>query len=764
MAPSSNTLYNPSDNSAPFMVLPEHVYGFIDLKTLADIHRYLGESESQEDIILAKWVQENYLNEPIDQGGRVIRTTEGFSQLDRAYRRVRSLTNKAQDKWPFFDRNWKTMSSTTVRNNARGEAAPGVTYGSLPDTDSEIRASSTTNGLDPPQASPAPRLQVPFGPRLPGRVLLPKTDFPRPSQQTPVPLPSKKQAQSEEQVKPAQESTALELAEMSPEKEQQVQPGAIPAEELPKSTDFVPGPDDQLVPQSEHIPGSESKVAQATPEVSTPQPLNVLAVQDPSENDAEPDMEPLRDAGGGKVRGPNGRYLPKANTSPVSVKSHRKSGGGVRVKSGKQQKAMEAKENILEEPKFLSSALAEDEYRLIDVPSPSPASSLPAHEQNILSKDVNDETTARTPITTNHGISVEDSANSDSRDESKLNNSTPNGSTSSYILAAEAEAVASNLDRLPPGLVRRPLKRKSEPVAPLDQRKRGRHGGVIGRPRKSESKVIATSRDAEKERALTHEEAEETPQMVTRRATRRSGVSNMNTSASEKSAGIQSSPHAPNPKIKPAGDNDVSMEDLDNTHGNIEGSTADHQERQASAPGSSTSSPPSVAKKIGASSRRSRPQSAISMTLSQPHRPEDGSLTVGKRKRNSFLAHSKPKQRAKQMVNRVNNEKSIGTSHTPGAEADNSTTDGTLSNQLPNTTNQVASTQTQISTHNPGHVEYFARVHTFTGTVEIPIATEKVDDAEEKLIKKYAEWMAKEGGTDIPFKQFRSIFGFARED
>lgn len=145
MAPSSTTPYNPSDNSAPFMVLPEHVYGFIDLKTLADIHRYLGESEADEDIVLANWIKENYLYEPIDQGGRTIRTTEGFSNLDRAYRRVRSLTNKAQDKWPFFDRNWKTMSSTTVRNNARGEAAPGV---SLPGMNNEPHDSPITNSFD----------------------------------------------------------------------------------------------------------------------------------------------------------------------------------------------------------------------------------------------------------------------------------------------------------------------------------------------------------------------------------------------------------------------------------------------------------------------------------------------------------------------------------------------------------------------------------------------------------------------------------------
>lgn len=127
------------------MVLPDHVVGFIDLNTLADIHRYLSESEVEEDVALADWVKEKYLYEPINESGRTIRTTEGFQKLDTAYRRVRSLTNKAQDKWPFFDRNWKQMSSATVRNNARGEAAPGV---SLPSMYGDQRASPATNGAE----------------------------------------------------------------------------------------------------------------------------------------------------------------------------------------------------------------------------------------------------------------------------------------------------------------------------------------------------------------------------------------------------------------------------------------------------------------------------------------------------------------------------------------------------------------------------------------------------------------------------------------
>jgi hypothetical protein len=134
-----------SNSNPPLMVLPNHVDGIIDLKTLADIQRFLSQSLLEDDLALAAWVKEHYLYEPITSEGREIRTTEGFSKLDRAYRRVRSLTNKAQDKWPFFDRYWKSMSSTTVRNNARGEAAPGV---SLPGMSSAAHDSPMSTGQD----------------------------------------------------------------------------------------------------------------------------------------------------------------------------------------------------------------------------------------------------------------------------------------------------------------------------------------------------------------------------------------------------------------------------------------------------------------------------------------------------------------------------------------------------------------------------------------------------------------------------------------
>ncbi len=107
----------------PTMKLPETVEGYIDLQTLGKIQEALCESQDLDDVSLAAWIKENYLFEPIGktEDGRPIRSREGFQKLDKAYKRVRLLTNRAQDKWPFFDRSWKKMSATTVRQVAQGE-------------------------------------------------------------------------------------------------------------------------------------------------------------------------------------------------------------------------------------------------------------------------------------------------------------------------------------------------------------------------------------------------------------------------------------------------------------------------------------------------------------------------------------------------------------------------------------------------------------------------------------------------------------------
>lgn len=206
MAPVKTSPYNPSDNNVPSIALPDGVVGLVDLKTLVDIHRYLRESAAEEDAALAAWVEENYLNATIEpnQSGRSIRTPEGFSQLDRAYRRVRSLTGKAQDKWPFFDRNWKTMSTITVRNNARGEAAPGQMYQGnathIPPSAGRLDASSskslricpaTLNLISYDLGTTDSGLALVSSSKQPGRKRTVNVDFIRPSQPTPTTLLAK---------------------------------------------------------------------------------------------------------------------------------------------------------------------------------------------------------------------------------------------------------------------------------------------------------------------------------------------------------------------------------------------------------------------------------------------------------------------------------------------------------------------------------------------------------------------------------------------
>lgn len=110
----------PPDGAFPATKVLELVDGYIDMEILDDIHMSLRQSEKGDDIALAAWIKQSYLQEPLNEIGRPIRNAEGYANLDKAYRRVRQLTGKAKDKWPFFDRTWKKLSSTVVKNAILG--------------------------------------------------------------------------------------------------------------------------------------------------------------------------------------------------------------------------------------------------------------------------------------------------------------------------------------------------------------------------------------------------------------------------------------------------------------------------------------------------------------------------------------------------------------------------------------------------------------------------------------------------------------------
>jgi hypothetical protein len=67
------------------------------------------------------------------------------------------------------------------------------------------------------------------------------------------------------------------------------------------------------------------------------------------------------------------------------------------------------------------------------------------------------------------------------------------------------------------------------------------------------------------------------------------------------------------------------------------------------------------------------------------------------------------------------------------------------------------------ATAGPGQtkVNYFARIHTTMGVMEVPVTTEDLTENTE-VIQKYADWMEKEG-VQIPYHSFKSIFGFAKK-
>lgn len=95
--------------------------------------------------------------------------------------------------------------------------------------------------------------------------------------------------------------------------------------------------------------------------------------------------------------------------------------------------------------------------------------------------------------------------------------------TPAYLLAAEADAVPSNLDRLPPNS-RRVMKRKSEPAVQEGERKRGKYGGIVGRPRKPERESHNPAQNETPLPGNTETALDLSPQMITRRSARRSAA------------------------------------------------------------------------------------------------------------------------------------------------------------------------------------------------------------------------------------------------
>lgn len=94
---------------------------------------------------MAIWVSSNYLRMHLDEKFCPIRNAEGFLNLDKAYRRARQLTGKAQDKWPFLNKFGRNLSSTVIKRAILGEVTVGTPQ---PETNGAVRDTPMTNGSD----------------------------------------------------------------------------------------------------------------------------------------------------------------------------------------------------------------------------------------------------------------------------------------------------------------------------------------------------------------------------------------------------------------------------------------------------------------------------------------------------------------------------------------------------------------------------------------------------------------------------------------
>ncbi|KAF1926614.1 uncharacterized protein M421DRAFT_422584 [Didymella exigua CBS 183.55] len=424
MASNFSNDYTPAGKDTDIMKLPEQVDGLIDVEILIDIHKCLSESKYDDDRALGVWVQTNYLQEPLDlleERARLIRNAEGFVKLDKAYRRARQLTGKAQDKWPFLNTDGKKLSSTLIKNVILGDTAMGI---ARTESSGGARDTPMSNGLD---------------------------------------------GHHDKYLHTPNSRASLSANNLSGHQAQKL-----------KSPQFADRPvnqqaTEQKANRQDHSPASKSSSMADTA------------------NGTPSSAEALQDAGSGKVRGPHGRYVNKENPiPPTKNKSNIKN-----VKKSRTRATLEGEsdEEVEEHKKFSRLSSSENEEGASEDNSEPPVSA---------------QIAAATPL------------------------SFP----ASAILAAEADAIPSSLDRMPPGVIHK--KRKSESSLPRGglKRARGSRGGVLGRPRKSET--LADRAKLEVDEAKTMEVHDPTPQstpqpdtpanITTRRSSRKSAVSALESS------------------------------------------------------------------------------------------------------------------------------------------------------------------------------------------------------------------------------------------
>lgn len=145
------------------------------------------------------------------------------------------------------------------------------------------------------------------------------------------------------------------------------------------------------------------------------------------------------------------------------------------------------------------------------------------------------------------------------------------GDAAPSILAAFSDAIPSNLDRLPPGVMHK--KRKSESSIQRGglKRARGSRGGVLGRPRKSEPVMTEIQPEVEEvaETSQTPARQEIPAKAATRRSGRRSAAEALETSTPWDPAGDVLLSGA-TPKHSASSQNETRINGVDGKHNHLE--------------------------------------------------------------------------------------------------------------------------------------------------------------------------------------------------
>jgi hypothetical protein len=284
-----------------------------------------------------------------------------------------------------------------------------------------------------------------------------------------------------------------------------------------------------------------------------------------------------------------------------------------------------------------------------------------------------------------------------------------------YTLAAESDPVSSNLDKLPPGS-RLSKKRKAEAAA-LEGPRRKR-----GRPLKAEQPAMQEGKGTVENAANQPSTApgadvtvtQDSPRMSTRRTTHRSAAAKL-----EVTAPVGPTPKQSTPEKQAEHDEDKTMVDIDDAD-----ASAGHK---VSLPvPEPVEAPPARLTRAKAATSDENPSKLNLFALDDEPKEADDSFALGPLKTGSDLKRSEIKKKVR-----------------------------TLSKPTPEPA------PTPEPTNGSTKVEFFARVETPKGKIDVPMTANDLQ-GEVEMMKKYAEWMEKEG-MEITYHAFKSIFGLAKK-